>query len=460
MQPLVPARRRRALVVLALLTTIPLAMASSGAAPSRRAVAHGPNAKKATARYTATPKMFRLGHGAGEPTLAISKGGEIFITASDGCVTSCPGSQEALATFAPGGRAVFSTDDKGKTWQNVSPGVGDVSPHAFSLDPYIYADHHPDGTRIFNIDLTLACAILSYTDDLGSTWTTNPFACGEPVNDHQTLFGGPPVSSPTVGYPNVLYYCFNHPAFTKCTKSLNGGLTFVPTAQITPPACGGLNGHGVVDKKGVVYVPLGSCGSPNLAISKDEGNTWNVVRVSDDITADGDPSVAVDSNGNIYYLWVDTVERLPYLSVSRNGGKTWSKPVMVAPKGVKATNLATLDIGKPGSIAIAYYGTTNDDDPEKGWSGYIASGINILTSKPTFYTATINDPRFPLKMRACGPGRCGRVLDFIDVEIAPDGQPWAAYVDACAAGCEKSKQESIADNEGVVGTLVGGPKLR
>ena len=45
------------------------------------------------------------------------------------------------------------------------------------------------------------------------------------------------------------------------------------------------------------------------------------------------------------------------------------------------------------------------------------------------------------------------------VEIAPDGQPWAAYVDACEAVCEKTKKESIAANNGLVGTLVGGPNL-
>ncbi len=455
-------RGRRTLAIAVVLTALPLAMTQQGtAAASRKAVAHGANGKATKARYNATPKMFSLKHGAGEPTLGITKKGEIFVTASDGCVTSCAGSTEAVNTFAPGGRAVFATSDKGKTWRNVSPGVGDVSPHVFSLDPYIWSDEHPDGNRIFNIDLTLACAILSYTDDRGATWITNPLACGEPVNDHQTLFGGPPVSSPTIGYPHVLYYCFNHPAFTKCTKSLNGGLSFHPTAQITPPACGGLNGHGVVDKKGTVYLPLASCGKPSLAISKNEGDSWQVVQVSEDIDAEsgGDPSVAVDKEGNLYYLWIDGAERKPWLTTSRNGGKTWSKPVMVAPKGVDATNLATIDVGAPGKVAIAYYGTKDRDDQELGWSGYIASGIDVLGKSPTFYTTTVNDPRNPLKMGQCGPGRCGRVLDFIDVEIAPDGQPWAVYVDACEAVCEKTKKESIADNNGIVGTLVGGPNL-
>jgi hypothetical protein len=329
------------------------------------------------------------------------------------------------------------------------------------MDPYLLVDETADGTRIFDNDLTVACSILSFSDDDGATWTTNPIACGEPVNDHQTVFTGKPVSSPTVGYPKIVYYCFNHPAFTKCSKSLNGGLTFMPTAQIANPACSGLNGHGVTDSKGVIYIPLASCGQPKVAISKDEGNTWNVVQVSD-IAAEsgGDPSIAIDANNTVYYLWIDAGDRLPRLTTSRNGGKTWSKSIVVSPRSVKATNLATLDVGAPGKVAIAYYGTTGDtDDRETGWNGYLAEGFNVLSANPTFYTATVNDPRNPLKVNGCGPGRCGRVLDFIDVEIAPDGTPWAVYVDACAATCEKTRTESIHDNEGVVGQLVGGPSL-
>jgi hypothetical protein len=453
---------RRALVLVAGALVVPLALTSQGsAAASRKAVAHGANGKSVHATHAPTSKMYRLGHGAGEPTIGITRRGKVFFTASSGCVTSCAGSEESLQTVAPGGRAVYMTDNKGKSWKNVSPGdpgTG-VSPHAFSMDPYMFVDETPDGNRIFDVDLTVACAELSYSDDDGASWITNPLACGEPVNDHQTVFSGKPVTSPTIGYPKIIYYCFNHPAFTKCSKSLDGGLNFIPTAQISNPSCSGLNGHGVTNAKGVIFIPLGSCGLPKLAISGDEGNTWKVIQVAEDSTATGDPSVAVDSAGNLYYLWVTEDDRLPMLSVSRNSGKTWSKPIMVAPRGVKAVNLATLDVGKPGKIAMAYYGTKDPDDKEIGWNGYLAEGFDVLTSHPTFYTATVNDPRNPLKMGACGPGRCGRVLDFIDVEIAPDGTPWGAFVDACLAVCEQTKKESIHDNEGVVGQLVGGPSL-
>ena len=427
-----------------------------------RTVAHGAGGKliktAAVAKHAPQARQFLLPHGAGEPTLGITHEGSVFITASDGCVTSCPGSEESLDTVSPGGRAVYRTTNQGKTWDEVAPKVGPAFTHVFSMDPMLYVDEHEDVDRIFNVDLTVACSILSYSDDNGDSWVTNPAACGEPVNDHQTVFSGPPVQSLTVGYPYVVYYCFNHPAFTKCSKSIDGGITFAPTANIDPPDCSGLNGHGITDDKGTVYVPLGNCNAPQLAISHDEGDTWEVVRVSTLPTSCCDPSVAVDAQGTLYYLFINSTDFLPYLVTSKNGGKTWTKPVMVAPAGVKATNIATLDVGKPGNVAIAYYGTTGTKQP-LGWNGYLAEGFGVLGKHPLFYTSTVNDPKHILKTGAC-QGRCGRVLDFIDVEIAPNGQPWGAFVDACAAECEKTREESIHDNQGVVGTLVGGQPLK
>ncbi|MGH2729523.1 MAG: hypothetical protein ACRDJI_02820 [Actinomycetota bacterium] len=65
-----------------------------------------------------------------------------------------------------------------------------------------------------------------------------------------------------------------------------------------------------------------------------------------------------------------------------------------------------------------------------------------------------------MKINGNGPGRCGRVLDFIDVEIDRRGNSWGSYVDACLEECESTLEESIHDNQGVVGTLVGGFRLR
>jgi hypothetical protein len=364
-----------------------------------------------------------------------------------------------------------------------------------SLDPYIYVDENIDGdnSRIFTIDLTLACSYLSFSDDGGESWITNPLACGRPVNDHQTLFSGPPVSSPTVAYPNVLYYCYNDVGSSSCTKSLDGGLTFSPTGSPAFPGyepgnqdpgffgadgfCGGLHGHGAVAPDGTVYLPREFCGSPELAVSKDEGLTWTTVTVSKKIrstsqpkSGTGHPSVAVDTKGNVYYLWISDKNRLPYLSVSKNQGKTWSDPVVASIPGLNETNLPQMDARGVGKIALVYYGATNSPYPKCGfdcvtkdyedttWNAYIASSADALSSNPTFYTGTVNDPKDPLVRGRCGPGRCQSVFDFIDVEIGPDGVPYGAFVDGCMGLCAEGGASD--EYEGLMGKLVGGPSLR
>jgi hypothetical protein len=453
--------RRPAVALLLLAGAAAIALAAHPSeADSRTAQAHRANGKETTAPGPLPkPRMFSLHHAAGEPTIGITREGYVAVTAGNGCVTSCTGSVEMTKTVTPGERTVFITRDHGRTWQDISPGAAGVSPHAASLDPYLFVDRSAENARIFDIDLNAACNELSFSDDFGTTWVTNPLSCGEPVNDHQTVFSGRPISSPTIGYPKIVYYCFNKLLYTTCTKSLDGGITFIPTLGANQIECSGLNGHGVSNSKGWVLLPYTGCGNaPELAISKDEGNSWSTVRLPGKVNG-GDPSVAVDRNDNLYYLW-NNAERLPVLSTSTDGGKHWSKPVNVVAPGVLRTDLATLAVGSPGKVAIAYYGTTYDSDRKAFWNGYLAEGTGVLGKNPMFYSASINDPRHPLKTGACGPGRCGRVLDFIDVEIAPDGQAWAAYVDACGAVCEKTAVESVEDNAGIIGTLVGGPRLR
>jgi len=453
--------RRPAVLLLAVAGAAVVALAAQPSqAASRTAQAHGPNGKKVAAPGALPrPVQFDLHHAAGEPTIGITREGYVVVTAGNGCVTSCTGSVEMAKTVMPGERSVLLTRDKGRTWQNVSPNVAGVTTQVTSQDPYLFVDRAPEKSRIFDIDLNLACNELAYSDDDGASWISNPLSCGEPVNDHQTVFSGKPISSPTLTYPRIVYYCFNKLLYTTCTKSLDGGLTFQPTTGADQIECSGLNGHGVTNSKGWIYLPYTGCSNiAELAISRDEGANWTTVRLPGTVKG-GDPSVAVDAKDNLYYLW-DDADRRPVLSTSVDGGKHWSKPINVVAPGVLRTDLATLAVGAPGKVAIAYYGTSFDTDRKAFWNGYLAEGIDVLGAHPLFYSASINDPQHPLKTGACGPGRCGRVLDFIDVEIAPDGQPWGAYVDACGTVCEKTAVESVQDNAGIIGTLVGGPNLR
>jgi hypothetical protein len=418
----------------------------AAATPGGRTVAHKAGGQRVALRGP-IPRVeaFGLGLRAGEPTLGVTKNGDIF-----------------YAAFQDSTRVeIMRSRNGGRKWDVVSPKFrAGVNAHLLSLDPYLYVD--PATDRIFTIDLTVACSYLSFSDNHGRSWTTNPLACGRPVNDHQTLFAGPPVTSPTVAYPNIVYYCFQDLLTSSCSKSLDGGLTYTPTGApaFWPGAesCvdGGLHGHGVVGADGAVYLPKEHCDQPFLAISKDEGATWRRVQVADN-GAQLDPTVDVDSNGNIYYAWIAKDLR-PYLSVSRDGGKRWTKPIMIGVPGLLRSNLMTLDAGAPGKVAFLYMGT-EDRRPPTTWNGYVGMTVQALTRDPLFYTGRANVESDPLKRGGCGPGRCGeQVLDFLDVVIAPDGSVWGSFVDVCDVTCAQTG--FAGGHEGIATHVIGGPRLR
>jgi hypothetical protein len=433
--------------------------------PTGDVVAHSAGSKKARPT-SAEIENYKVSDHAGEPTMGATPAGTLFYVAFGDSGDGLPFQVRVMAS------------DDGASWTDVSPAVGPQRRHPLSLDPYLYVDRlGEDEARIFTIDLTLACSYLSFTDDQ-ETWTTNPLACGRPVNDHQTLFAGPPATSATVGYPHVVYYCFNDVVTSSCSKSLDGGLTFVPTGVpafvgYDDALCGGLHGHGVVGPDGTVFLPREYCKRPMLAISTDEGATWETVDVSSMETIPNDPSVAVDAEGNIYYLFIGLDDRLPYLTISRDDGETWSRPVPVGMPGLTETSLATIEAGAPGKIAIAYMGSTNvgirpgqsPDEPvvrdhlNATWNAYVAVATDLFSKRPKVVTGQVNPGSDPIKRRTCGPGACGQVLDFIDVIVAPDGTPWGAFVDACTDECAAPDGDRDFGEEGFVGHLVGAPPL-
>lgn len=458
-----------------------------------RAVAHLAGGNPVAAPLRPVTRMHRTGFQAGEPTLGVTKDGSIFYQALDGPPT------------------VIRSTDGGRKWQDVSPMIGGRKRHPTTLDPFLYVD--PVTDRVFTYDFMFGCSEISFSDDRGESWTTTALNCGE--QDHQNLFAGPPVMSPTAGYPNIVYTCSTQAGATiysfstMCLKSLDGGFSWVPTG--TPPFntqqeeendlgvsgyCHGAVGHGFVGADGTVYVPKGLCGQPWLAISRDEGATWKRVQVADNGVPqttigvyEHEASVAADKQGNVYYHWMGN-DRLPYLAVSRDGGGTWSKPMMVGPPGLVEASLPHLTVGKVGAVAIVYYGSTNSpgepfpesndckpdpvycfqqlfflgpQDPKSyedtTWNGYMTVTDDALSKRPTFYTGAINDPSDPFVRGTCGPIRCKAVYDFIDVVIDKNGRPWGAYVDICIAACA-DKGPRNQGNEGLVGTLRKGPQLR
>ena len=417
-----------------------------------------------------------------EPTIGIDKKSNIFY-------------QGAIANglILP---VVVVSRDGGLSWDKVTPVA-----HPHTQDPLVYVD--TDTGRSFTADLTFPCTTVSHTDDVGQSWRTSQ-ACG--LVDHQNLSAGPPVASPTVGYPNIVYMCAidmgdaDASFALSCLKSLDGGITWIRTGAPAftadptqdggmydvPGWCGGGSGHSFVDSKGILYVPKGWCGQPYLAISKDEGATWERVQVAENGMPRGvsrtcagtcrdlpfsthETAVTVDMAGNIYYFWVAT-NRLPYLAISRDGGKSFSKPIMVGPLALTEAWGPTIDVGDVGKVALGYVGSTNapggkspDGTGEEytdavTWNGYVTTTTDALSQRPRFFTASVNHPSDPIMRGECAVLRCGVQFDFIDVVIGPDGRPWTSMVDGCPAPGDSCDIGPLG--AGFVGTVTGGPKLR
>lgn len=427
------------------------------------ALAHRDGALLAGAAGEVVPRLYQTGASALEPTIGIAPDGTLYTTMLMRRVTG------PVFTSPP---TVLRSTDEGVSWQIV------FQDHGMTQDPYTHVDAATG--RVFTVDF-VGCNLVSFSDN-GEDWTTaGGAACGW-VNDHQTIFSGPAVTSATQGFDAMTYLCgigggavASAGTLVTCAKSADGGLTWLPTGEPAfshmigllrsqtrdgAPGCYAGNGHGFVGADGTVYVPRGHCDQPWLAMSKDEGATWTRVQVADNgmptspTLVEHEASVIADAAGNIYYFWV-AADWLPYLSVSRDGGATWSPPHMVAPPGVTAAALPALAIGEGDNLALAYMGTTNASDEATWWSGYLSLTFDALSLAPTFTTASVNDPADPLVVGACGPLRCQSQFDFLDVQVAPDGRAWMALADGC-----DGPDKCVATGRGIVATLDGAPSLR
>ena len=310
--------------------------------------------------------------------------------------------------------------------------------HPFTADPYLHVDSDTD--RVFTVDwVTGYCSHLSYSDDLGESWSSTPLACGG--SDHQHVFSGPPKLSVTTGYPNVVYHCAQSIPSAICSKSVDGGRSFVHTGALPFVTvsdvldCGRLTGHGVVGPDGTVYLPT-ACDKPYMGVSRDEGATWEVVTVADaPSNGNHETAVGTDGRGNVYYFWMGD-DRMPYLSVSTDAGRSFRPRVAIGPPGLDEASLPALAVSPSGTLAAAYMGSTNaprrgSDYSKTAWSGYVSLTENALVKNPTFVTARFGNRADPFAIGECGPRRCQAAYDFIDVQLDAEGGAWASFADGC-----------------------------
>ena len=173
-------------------------------------------------------------------------------------------------------------------------------------------------------------------------------------------------------------------------RSTNGGKTWGPIIHVSPgfPASGADSAPLLIGPGGridLVYQALAVTSKKTLALgpgheyftsSGDGGRTWSRPVVvgphnGTESTAEWwiDGAIAADAAGNLYITW-DTQARARdtgWLSYSANGGRTWSAPARVTPDNTTAPHIVQPAGGARG---IAYVGWLSDSSP-RGYAQYL-----------------------------------------------------------------------------------------
>ncbi len=375
-------------------------------------------------------------------------------------------------------------------------------------DPILFTDHgYPArgglGRTFVMQEESQAGATTDVTDDDGETFQPS-MGAGAPAGvDHETTAAGPyaspvpltntyPAPSPNPN-PRAVYYASQSVSDARCSRSDDGGITFLPAVPMfTVADCDGLHGHLKVAPDGTVYVPDKQCsvggvpillgGNASVIASEDNGVTWNIRPIPGSAGAgygEFDPSVGIATDGTIYlgYQGTDGHARI---AVSHNKGVTWSTPVDVGISsaavagppvgGIQNCAFPAVVAGDPDRAAFAFYGTTTADGPGQDHSGGSNNDPAAFTGVWYLYIATTYDggqhwitqnvtPNDPVQRGPiCGDSTCRNLLDFFDATIDKRGRVLVGWDDGCIGGCVNGGPNSFTA-KAVITRQSGGKRM-
>ena len=439
-----------------------------GCSTSRPAVAHHAGGVVVPGATGApVPCETETGYGGSETRVVVTADGTVVYEpatqtpglAGTGFAPGAPGPRPSTS-LQPGGLAL--TSDQGAHWRFVKPAGATWVPQ----DDQVYVDRRTG--RIFYYALSptpvpqsggvptedqvpAGHAHLMVSGDDGRTWSYSaltPYV--ESENPRFATAPAPAGGARPSGYPDVAYWCGNDmlfywaapaiPGYRACYRSLDGGGTWAQTSilfsQPVPQhkECGtnpevfnaGDGNYPEPAPDGSLYVTV-VCGSNTfLARSTDEGATWPILHDGKGapLTIPTTDELRVDERGNLYSVHLDGTHL--NLRISRDGGRSWAPALDMTAPGVTSIN-EWFVAQRGGEVAVSYLATTGS---ATGLDGYVTVTRDALAAVPLFWSATVNAPGHPLYNGSPAMARD----DFIGVDIAPDGTPWASFFTSCGSG--------------------------
>jgi hypothetical protein len=394
-------------------------------------------------------------------------------------------------------------------------------------DPILFTDHDTGRTFVSQlVGLTPAGSTTDITDDDGDNFTPSEGSSLPSDIDHQTFGGGRyhDPAPPTAGsYGNAVYYASQSVSDARAARSDDGGVTFGPAFPMyTVNDCAGLHGHiKVSPKDGTVYVPNVACGGAipfhetgahqAVIVSEDNGITWDIRPIPDSTThgngsADNtiigtrDPSVSIDADGNVYFVYQaedrttpvtdgagdQAGDTHPKVAVSHDKGVTWEPSVDVGANvinggPIKNATFVAATAGSGGRASVAFFGTETGgnnwpcgegDDCSLNAQG-VATGINarpVFTGIWYLYISSTFDggktwitqnvtPGDPIQRGGiCGGSTCRNLLDFMDLQIDKQGRVLVAGEDGCIEACVTGTVNSFTA-KGFITRQSGGQRM-
>lgn len=327
-----------------------------------------------------------------------------------------------------------------------------------TLDPFMVGD--PVTGRIYVSQLA-QCLRLSWTDDGGDSWLTNPAVCSGPEQHHQKIAVGPgptPLARTVhVATMNLASWLTTDELVIVHSRSLDGGLTWTQNPAMVKQVAGmearAVGNIAVLDD-GTIGIIAYLCDrfvdadydGVAVGTSDDYGLTWTWRRIAEG----GGRCEGIDPGlwaaGDTFYAAWEDLSAGPghvWWSKSGDGGATWSERQAI-PTGNLGSFVFTDAAASRDRLAVAFLGTADTaagPTQAPGWAAwrpYLAS-LDLTDANATWRVGRLQEDPVQLGPICMDGPKCldgaRNLLDFIDVQLTTDGRAAVAYADGCEGEC-------------------------